>query len=260
MSFNKSSWGWSRTGHPASPELNALFWQIGDFSACEWTFDLLNCWYKDRHLSFFWALDKKEEVIISIRKSTLSNLQQEKMSTSCTELWIQNLEKSKVLQIPHLLQEASMYSVLTSVDPMLRLQFNVNIFRVVIPVKKKSHLCLLLASNFSSFYSFILQSSSVMLMSLSLWKSKLLKEWETLRWVLPLTKLPQRTRLIGTFFLCHRESHEWCEKAGLSSWSWTYICIMIPAQRTRIISNNNNHNPRRGDFYCCTLFCSSGMV
>lgn len=96
-----------------------------------------------------------------------SNPQQEKVSPFCTEFCIQNLEKSKVLQIPHLLQGASMYSVLIFVDPMLRLQFNVNIFQVVMPVKKKIHLCLLPASHSSSLYSFILQSSSVMLMSLS---------------------------------------------------------------------------------------------
>lgn len=31
MSFKKSNWGWSRTGHPTYLELNALFWQVGDF-------------------------------------------------------------------------------------------------------------------------------------------------------------------------------------------------------------------------------------
>lgn len=275
MSFNKSNWGWSRTGLPPAPELNALFWQVGDFgwiccslSKCRRKFGFPYLWVTvwfvellvERPASVFLLNfgQKRGSDYLSEEVHAFKSSVGENVSPSCTELCIQNLEKSKILQIPHLLQGVSMYSVLTFVDPMLRLQFNDNIFLMVMPIKKIFCFRLFPAGH-SSLYSFILQFSSVMLMSITVWNSKWLKEWETLGWFLSVMKLPWRTGFIGTlFFLCHRESHEWCEKAGLASWSWAYICDVIPARRTRIMSNNSR--PGRGNFYRCTHFYSNGMV
>lgn len=140
MSFKKSNWGWSRTGHPTYLELNALFWQVGDFglvaailanageksdfSTCEWTMKLLNRWYKDWHLSFFGALDKKGEVIISWGGPCLQILSRScfvPVQTLAFETW----RKARLSRSPTSYKNHT-FSVLTFVNPMLRFWFNID--------------------------------------------------------------------------------------------------------------------------------------
>lgn len=93
-----------------------------------------------------------------------SNLYQEKMTPSCTvDLYSKPVEKQGCPD-PHLLQLTSMHCVLAFVDARLRVQINVNIFQVLMPVKKKIiisacfqlvilfTLLIRLASFFSSIY------------------------------------------------------------------------------------------------------------
>lgn len=97
-----------------------------------------SCWPIGIKIStFLLSFGKKGGSYYLIEQVPAFKSSAQKLCPSCTELGIQNLEKSNVLPILHFLQGASMYSVLTFVDPMFRLQFNVNIFWVVMPVKKK---------------------------------------------------------------------------------------------------------------------------
>lgn len=128
----------------------------------------------------------------------LSNPQQE-MSSSCTEIYIQNLEKSEVLQVPHALQGTSLCSMLTFMDPMFRLQFSDNIFRVVISVKITNchHLLqLVIVLHFTHLFCCPLQ----LCLCHPLRRNKWLQGGGMLRWDLSLMKLPGRARPIYTLF------------------------------------------------------------